>query len=192
MAAREGPVAFTPRQVRENVCVAIFSCLHPPLQDMTLIFLTARFDENRGVWLYTVSELTRTYTRKWFWIDLVRASAVAAEMCQPQSVFRAGSFSVAGPACVSSCRACCLCTVPRAGVPLQLIVVVCRQQARPALDGGAVVTVDDARRTWGWHVVGFCVALFYFVFSHVLWCLPQATCHAHLDVRMSLHAASIR
>ena len=59
---------------------------------MTLIFLTARFDENRGVWLYTVSDLTRTYTRKWFWIDLVRASAVAAEMCQPQSVFRAASF----------------------------------------------------------------------------------------------------
>ena len=41
-------------------------------QDMTLIFLTARFDESRGVWLYKVSDLTRTYTRKWLWIDLVR------------------------------------------------------------------------------------------------------------------------
>ena len=36
------------------------------------MFITARYDERRGQWIYTLKGLTRAYTSKWFWIDLVR------------------------------------------------------------------------------------------------------------------------
>ncbi len=52
-------------------------CCRGVHQDMALIFVTARFDESKGVWIYTLPQLAKAYSRKWFWIDLVRGCVCA-------------------------------------------------------------------------------------------------------------------
>jgi hypothetical protein len=46
-----------------------------------LNLLTARFDENRGVWAYTLSDMFKLYLKGWFFIDVVRTQ-VAGCACR--------------------------------------------------------------------------------------------------------------
>lgn len=46
---------------------------HFTSQDFIFNLLTARFDENKGVWAYTLKDMFSLYLRGWFFIDVVRA-----------------------------------------------------------------------------------------------------------------------
>ncbi len=63
-------------KVRQLVDLAAFpsSCPRSPLQDLFTNFVKGKFDEKRGLWLVKYKELSRAYTSKWFWIDLVGAT----------------------------------------------------------------------------------------------------------------------
>lgn len=50
-----------------------------------LNLLTARFDENRGVWAYTLSDMFKLYVKGWFFIDVVRTQ-VAGCVCQRTNI----------------------------------------------------------------------------------------------------------
>ena len=51
------------------------------MQDFMLNLLTARFDENRGVWAYTLSDMFKLYLKGWFFIDVV-STQVAGCACR--------------------------------------------------------------------------------------------------------------
>ncbi len=50
-----------------------------------LNLLTARFDENRGVWAYTLSDMFKLYVKGWFFIDVVRTQAAGCA-CQRTNI----------------------------------------------------------------------------------------------------------
>ncbi len=57
-------------QIRPNSCDRFVRDARS--QDMGLVFLTALFDEKRGRWAFTLSDIAKKYSQRWFWIDLVR------------------------------------------------------------------------------------------------------------------------
>ena len=65
----------SPLIARRRACSDVSPCMSGHVsyeQDMGLMFVTARFDDERGRWLTTPRELAHAYMGKWFLIDLVR------------------------------------------------------------------------------------------------------------------------
>ena len=50
----------------------------PVAQDFVFNLLTAKFDEQHGVWAYKLPDMLRVYLRGWFAVDLVRGDAASA------------------------------------------------------------------------------------------------------------------
>jgi hypothetical protein len=48
----------------------------PPLKDFVFNCLTAKYDEERGLWAYKLRDMLKKYFRGWFLVDLVRAVGV--------------------------------------------------------------------------------------------------------------------
>ena len=82
---------------------------------MGLNFITARYDERRGVWLFTLRDISRNYTGKWFWIDLVRRPlflSLGAPLGVPCAGASVPSGSPVQGSCVTAGRGCwCLVVI---------------------------------------------------------------------------------